>query len=106
MPTRVPFFFRDFMEMLDNSAQSIKREKGSAVQKPENCFGFLNSCRLGSPGGAGTARCGATARGEEPSEHVGAAGSGVLRIVFAICCCTAEGRVYESFPYVAKQIVK
>lgn len=29
MPTRVPFFFSDFMEMLDNSAQSIKREKSA-----------------------------------------------------------------------------
>lgn len=32
--------------------------------------------------------------------------SGVLRIVFAICYCIMKGRVYESFPYVAKQIVK
>lgn len=46
------------------------------------------------------------ARGEEPSEPIRAAESGVLRIVFAICHCIMKGRVYESFPYVAKQIVK
>lgn len=29
VPTRVPFFFSDCTEMLDNSAQSIKREKAA-----------------------------------------------------------------------------
>lgn len=42
-----------------------------------------------------------------PLSPLGSLGeSGVLRIVFAICRCIMKGRVYESFPYVAKQIVK
>lgn len=45
-------------------------------------------------------------RGEEPSEAIRAAESSMLRIVFAICHCIMKGQVYESFPYVAKQIVK
>lgn len=46
------------------------------------------------------------AQGKETSEPIRATESSVLRIVFAICRRIMKGRVYESFPYVAKQILK